>query len=136
MPFQPAYIMGIRELFGDKPIYELLRKGEEHKGHFVIRPGQKDWLPADDWDETSVVSQDGKEVRLVAILAKRSSNGAFKRLLGAIKEAGLKPVVVCPMPDIEIMLRAFGWRYQQHRPAGDALLEEEHWRPPDNFGMT
>lgn len=132
MPFQPAYIEGLAAAFGDLPIYELLRKGEEHKGHWVIKPGQKEWFPADDWDHTSVVSQDGKDVRLVAILAKDDKLGTnvFDKLLSDIKDAGLRPVAVCPLPAIEAELRKRGWHYVMVYPAGDALLGEDHWRPP------
>lgn len=114
-------------LAGRRPIYEQMRDAERERGYRVVIPGEEPWLSADDWVESNVVSVDGAEVRLVAILAKRP--GSFRRLLGALASYGLRPVVVCPVgPIMPAIMKHLGW---QMRTLGSGWDAEEQWRPAD-----
>lgn len=109
-----------------EPIYEQMRAAERERGFRVVIPGEVAWLSADDWHESNVVSVDGAEVRLVAILAKRP--GSFKRLLATLASHGLRPVVVCPVgPIMPAILRHYCW---EKREIGSGWEAEEQWRPP------
>lgn len=109
-----------------RPIYEQMRKQERERGFRVVIPGEERWLSADDWHESNVVSLDGGEVRLVAILSRRP--GSFKRLLASLASHGLRPVVVCPIgPIMPAMMQRYGWIKRELGSGWDA---EEQWRPP------
>jgi len=108
-----------------RPIYEQMREQERERGFRVVIPGEERWLSADDWHESNVVSVDGSEVRLVAILAKR--RGSFRRLLAALASHGLRPVVVCPIgPIMPAIMAHLGW---VKRDIGSGWDAEEQWRP-------
>lgn len=111
-----------------RPIYEQMRAQERERGFRVVIPGDERWLSADDWHESNVVSVDGDEVRLVAILAKRP--GSFRRLLASLASHGLKPVVVFPVgPIMPAILAHYGW---VKREIGSGWDMEEQWRPLTN----
>lgn len=115
-----------------RPIYEQMREQERERGFRVVIPGEERWLSADDWHESNVVSLDGSEVRLVAILAKRP--GSFRRLLGTLASYGLKPVVVCPIgPIMPAIMKHYGW---VKRELGSGWDAEEQWRPPHSVTTT
>jgi hypothetical protein len=117
----------LRLLSGDDPA-AMLRETEVAKGYRLVPVGSVSWLPAEDWGKDDVVTTNGIEVRLVAIKAKQPRNGAFTRLLAALLAARLTPVVVCPMDDMEGVLRRWGWK---HREIGvDFDTREDQWRPP------
>lgn len=102
------------------PIVEAMRTEERDAGHTVVRPGERPWLPAEDWSASCVVSEAGREVRIVAVIALRP--GSFRRLVAACEASGLVPVVVCPIgPIMPAMLRRWRW-------TPDAFGLE--WRPP------
>ncbi len=105
---------------------DIMRADERAKGYRVVLPGEVPWLPAEDWHQTIVVSIDGKRVRLVAILASRPGNGAFRRLVAAIQAAGLIPVVIEPTREMRETLTRWRWK---RRYAGYGFETEEHWRP-------
>lgn len=129
MPFHPDMIEGMVRKFGNMPIWELLRRYEMEMGNFVILPGQREWFPAADWDETSVISIDGDEVRIHSLLSRhRGIPGMLKRFEGSLKDAGLSPVFINPMKDVEEMLRASGWRFTI---VGEFPVIEYRWRPAD-----
>lgn len=128
MPVSPAHLeklitqvsMGLR-------MEDIMRDDERKAGHQVVKPGEVTWLPAEDWEETVVVSvQDGKIVRLVAILARNPGNGAFRRLIHSIHDAGLIPCVVAPTIEMRATLKRWGWKGQHH---GHRWTSEEHWKP-------
>ncbi|GIK47970.1 MAG: hypothetical protein BroJett013_06670 [Alphaproteobacteria bacterium] len=109
-----------------RPIYERMRAAERERGYRVVLPGEERWLPADDWHGSVVVSLDGAEVRLVAILALRA--GSFRRLLAALASHGLRPVVICPIgPIMPALMQRYGW---VRRDVGRGWDREEQWRPP------
>ena len=105
---------------------DIMKADERSAGYTVVVPGEVQWLPADDWDPTIVVSIDGKRVRLVAILAKRPGNGAFRRLVAAIRAANLVPHVIAPTHEMRATLKRWGWRM---RIRGARFDLEEIWHP-------
>lgn len=108
------------------PIWEIMREDERKRGNSVIVPGDMPWLPADDWDSTVVVSQRGKEVRLIALLAKHPGAGAFHRMVGKIRSSGLTPVIIAPSREMAATMRRWGW---YRRYVGSGFTQEEQWRP-------
>lgn len=108
-----------------RAIYEQMRDAERERGFRVVIPGEERWLSTDDWHESGVVSVDGAEVRIVAVLAKRT--GSFRRLLASLASFGLKPVVVCPIgPFMPAIMKHYGW---VKRELGSGWELEEQWRP-------
>jgi hypothetical protein len=99
-------------------------------GRAVVQPGSI-WpfdFPKADWVFPTVVSHDGREVFIVAILAQEPGNGAFRRLIGNIRGAGLTPVVVCPVGAImPAILKRWGW---VERIVGNGWEAVDEWRPP------
>jgi hypothetical protein len=119
-----------RLMAGDDPA-AMMREAEVHKGYRLVPVGSVRWLSLEDWGANNVVSTDGHEVRLVAIGAKRPHTGAFKRLVAAIEAAGYRPVIVCPLFEMERIMRSWGWK---RREVGVEFDErEEQWRPPSHW---
>jgi hypothetical protein len=84
-------------------------------------------IPVDDWVENSVISLNGKEVRLVIVSAKHERSGAFTRLLAEIERAGLTPVICAPIGRVMPMLmRKWGWIESVR---GEGFMRCEEWRP-------
>lgn len=109
-----------------RPIYEQMREAERERGFHVVVPAKNFWLDADDWDASCVVSVDHREVRIVAVLAKR--HGSFRRLVASLEALGLTPVVICPIgPIMPAILAHYGW---VKRAIGSGWELEEQWRPP------
>ncbi len=115
----------------DQPMWQHLRELEMHHGNFIILPGQCEWFPTKDWDDSAVLSiangHNGKEVRIIAPIPKRGSHGSLKRLMGGIKEAGLVATFISPTKRVRQMLKAKGWRFVR---AGLFPYDEEVWREP------
>lgn len=107
-------------------IEDMMRADETAAGRVVVRPGDRPWFSADDWDPTVVVSIDGKVVRLIAILARRQGYGAFRRLVTAIRNAGLTPCIICPTNEMRATMQRWNWR---RRDVGDGIDREERWYP-------
>lgn len=120
------YLMSLINKLDIMPIWEIMRENEREAGNEVIVPGSVDWLPAVDWDPTIVVSRRGRDVRLIAILAANPGNGAFRRLVAAIQEAGLVPVIIAPSLEMRETVRRWGW---YRRYVGSGFEQEEQWRP-------
>lgn len=100
-------------------------------GRQPIQPGATEPFdfPAADWTFPQVVSLDGREVRLVAILANAPGNGAFRRLIANIRAAGLAPVVIAPVGVVmPAIMERWGWR-QTIIGSGWEVFDE--WRPDD-----
>ncbi len=120
-------IAQVIEAMDGRPMWEIMRRDEVAKGNSVIVPGDAPWLSADDWDPTIIVSQSGKEIRLIAILAKQPGTGAFKRTVAGILGADLVPVVIEPLGSMSVILKRWGW---SKRIVGSGFMErEEQWRP-------
>lgn len=105
---------------------EAMRECERAVGNTVIRAGERPWFPADDWSPGDVVSIDGGEVRIVAIVAKRPRSGALSRMLCGITLAGLRPAIVEPMDDMVTILSRWGWEPSW---AGEGFGRQAIWRP-------
>jgi hypothetical protein len=116
----------IAALASGRRVYEVMREDERRAGRTVIVPGDVEWLPAADWDETVVVSLDGQQVRLIAILAKNPGNGAFRRLIAAICAAELVPIISTPTNEMRETLKRWGWKGKIH---GWGEQSEELWKP-------
>jgi hypothetical protein len=114
-----------------RPIHEVMRDDERQAGRRVVVPGDEPWLSASDWNPTVVVSIDGDRVRLVAILAASPGNGALRRTIAGIAEAGLTPVIVEPTREMRETCRRWGWA-QEH--IGVGFMSEEHWSPASPSG--
>lgn len=108
------------------PIWEIMREDEASAGHEIILPGAVPWLPAEDWDETVVVSRAGNTVRLVAILAKNPGTGAFRRLIAALAQARLHPVIVAPTREMAATCQRMGWHCTVYGRGDDTV---QHWEP-------
>lgn len=112
---------------GRVPAWKILADAETARGFTIVRVGSVPWLPAADWHANDCVSLAGKDVRIVAVAARRPRTGALGRLVAGITAAGLQPVVICPFPDTKAILTKWGWR---GRHVGDSFeTREEQWRP-------
>lgn len=101
---------------------------EENRGHRVVRPGDRDWLPKADWCDETICSISGPLARLVLLVARHPRKGAFTRLLAAVRAAGLYPVVASPTGSFEAYLVASGWRQEI---VGTGFLRDDLWHPPE-----
>lgn len=112
-----------------RPIHQQMWDAEIAAGRRVLLAGLSPILPICDWEPTSVVSQESDEVRLILLHAKRIGGGAFKRALAAIREAGLRPVVVGPIgPIMPAMMKRWGW---VETIIGEGWDAQDEWRPPE-----
>ena len=66
-----------REELGEK-----IRADEVKRGFSII--DQARWLDPNDWDRWTIVTQDGRRIRLVALSARNPRTGAFTRLIDRI----------------------------------------------------
>lgn len=106
---------------------EAIAENEAAHGYEVVRPGQADWLPLDDWRPKCVCSIDGMFARLVLIDAKRPGTGALTRLLAALKAQSLIPCVVDPTAELARTLQRRNWKC---RPHGSTFEDrEDRWFP-------
>ena len=76
----PEIAMEITKMVATSPEQRLI-DGERAQGFDVIRPGEVDWLPVSGWLPATIVSTDGKRVRLVALMARKPGGGAFLKLV-------------------------------------------------------
>lgn len=120
------YLSELFDRLGTMPIHDIMRDDERKAGNEILVPGDVEWLPADDWHETVVVSRRAKEIRLIAILATRPNGGAFRRLIHGILDAGLVPVIIAPSLEMQATMRRWGWH---RRVAGSGFQQEDQWRP-------
>lgn len=108
----------------------LMIESEVAAGRKPVQPGATvpfDF-PADDWVSPAVVSIDGDEVRIIAILAQRIGGGSFRRLIDNIIAAGLRPVVVEPVGTImPAIMKRWGWRGRRVGGGWESCVE---FRPP------
>lgn len=114
-------------------IEDIMREEERAAGRQVVVPGEVGWLSADDWHHTVVVSIDGSDVRLVAILALRPGSGALTRTVAGILSAGLRPVIVEPTREMRATCQRWGWLVERH---GKGFDGEERWMPTPTTGGT
>jgi hypothetical protein len=114
----------------------LMIQDEIKAGRAVMQPGSVwpfEFIEAD-WHFPAVVSHDGREVRIVAILALHPGNGAFRRLVDNITGAGLAPVVVEPVGVVmPAIMKRWKWRGST-RGVGENTVNE--WRPPARPCLT
>src|SRR6185369_14000824 len=104
---------------------------EKERGFEIVETGSVPWLPAADWPNDIVITQKGKEIRIVAIYAKRPGNGAFRRLITAIIQAGMVPVIVTPVHEMRDTMKRWGWK--QKLTGTNFHDREETWHPSEDF---
>lgn len=122
----PAVFETLASRLAHAPIHEIMRQDVVSEGGVVVLPGSVSWMPAEDWAETDVIGRFGKEIRIIAIIARQPGTGAFRRLVAGIEEAGFRPVVVEPFAQMQAILRRWGWRA---RVVGKGVHRQEQWRP-------
>ena len=103
--------------------YRLLVESEQKAGCRILKTGDVPWLQAADWRGEPVITLRGLEVRIVAVWASEQGKGTFKRLVRAIQDAGLKPVVVAPFHHMQAILERWGWK-------ATVVSGDDEWRPP------
>jgi hypothetical protein len=92
---------------------ENLKRWERERGTEVIEVGSVSWLPSDDWPSDVVISKLGNDIRIVLIAALEPGSGAFSRLINGIVTAGLRPIVVCPSPEMQSIVSRWGWQCKE-----------------------
>jgi hypothetical protein len=128
MGISSGYLTSLLDRMQSMPIEEIMRQDERERGNRVVKPGDEPWLLETDWPDHIVISVTSKrEVRIIAIIAKKPGAGAFTRLVGLIRSAGLVPVVLAPSNEMRTTLRRWRWR---QRYVGHGFDSEEQWRPP------
>lgn len=101
-----------------------IRQCELDQGFTLVTEAK--WFLIDDWSERTIISQDGKRIRLVALEARRPGSGAFTRLIGLIFAAGLTPVLVEPND----MLTSWCHRHNfRHKRVGQGKHRANIWYP-------
>lgn len=108
-------------------IPEMMRADERSSQREVVMPGDVPWLPAADWHRDTVVSVKGHIVRLVLLRASNPGHGALKRLVSAIKDHGLRPVIIEPTIELQKTLLRWGWRGRYY---GSGITSETRWKAP------
>lgn len=118
----------IREALIGPPIWLKMRADELARGHYIMPVGSAPFLSTDDWKPEACVSIADGEVRIVLIEAREPGTGAFRRLVEGITDAGLRPVVVCPLDHMKAILKRWGWQVTE---VGSTFYDrEDQWRPP------
>lgn len=107
-------------------VAERMRRNEEAAGFTPVGVGSVPWLSTESWHPGSVVSTDGKRVRLVALLAKRPGEGGLLRTVIGILAAGLTPVIVEPNDRLAATLKRWGWK---RRRIGRGFESQNLWYP-------
>ena len=110
-------------------VADYMRDDERSAGNVVVLPGSEPWLSLEDWDPSIVVSRRGKEIRLVALLARHPGQGALRRTVTGIIGAGLVPIIVEPSAEMRATVKRWRWK---RRLIGSSFEDrEEHWLPKD-----
>lgn len=108
-----------------KEIMTAILNGETGQGYFPVT-WTEPWLNRAEWSEWTIITMDDNRVRLVALDARIKGAGAFTRLVSAIREAGLIPVVVEPMGRLEDWCKKHGWK---ERMVGSGEYRQRLWYP-------
>lgn len=94
---------------GGDPVAAIV-DNERERGFEVVRPGDRPWFRAADWQAASVASIDGKRARLVLLHAFESGRGAMTRTIKGAQDAGLNPVIVDPTHELAATLKRRRWK--------------------------
>jgi hypothetical protein len=119
-------IVNLLALGGGSTLLDDICGLETRKGFKVVRPGDVPWLPRSDWKKSSICSIDDDRVRIVLIEAHYQKTGAFTRLIAALAERRLNPVVVEPHGRLAAKLKSWGWKHRRHGLGDDV---ENIWYP-------
>lgn len=106
----------------------IMLAGEAEAGRKTIWPQHKrrpKWFHPEDWSVWPVLSYDDRELHIVAVASARK--GALSRLIREAGQAGLSPVIVCPIGlAMAAILRK--WKYVRE-VVGEGWEVREEWRP-------
>lgn len=106
-----------------------MRDIEAEQGHTIL---QRDAplafaFSSEDWDADTLLTLNGKDVRIVLTNAVRPGSGAFGRLVRSIQTAGFNPVVISPVgPYMPVIMEKWGWR---EYVVGSGFRRCREWRP-------
>lgn len=103
----------------------VMCEDEIARGFSPVALDSRPWFLSKHWHE-SVIIENGKEIRIIAIQVKYPKEGAFKKMIEGIKADGLAPVVVCPFSDMLAIMKKWGWVKTVIN--GSFLDREEQWR--------
>jgi hypothetical protein len=115
----------IREVMGlsRAELGERMRSTELEQGFTIV---DAQWIDWNDWMESTIITQDGKRIRLVALEAREPGKGAFTRLIAKIWKAGLIPVIVEPNRSLTDWCLRHDYRC---RRIGKGRFAHEVWYP-------
>jgi len=105
----------------------VMRRREEALGYQPLNFGDYFWLKEVDWDGPVVISQDGNKIRIVAVISADPGNGIFGTMISDICASGFRPVVIAPLPQMQSILKRWGWRSMV--TGGTFGDRETHWWP-------
>lgn len=112
-----------------------MRDLELAKGFIPLEYGAVSPMPflKEEWHDGVLSRDEGrKEIRIVAIFAKRDGRGSLTRLVAAIGRAGYQPVIVEPI-GLQMPAILLHWRWHKTvAEYGNEVVEE--WRP-SGFGF-
>jgi len=108
-----------REELGDK-----IKATEVAQGFSIVETAR--WLDPEDWDRWTIVSQDHRRIRLVALSARIPYSGAFTRLIDRIVCEQMVPVVVEPNEFLTAWCRKHWFR---KRSSGRGQFKATIWYP-------
>lgn len=106
-----------------------MRDLEMERGRTEVQPSKLLVFPytLQDFDEDTLLTREGNDIRIVIVNVRHPGKGAFGRLVRGISAAGLNPVVVAPVgPHMPAILAKWGW--VQHI-IGIGFERENLWRP-------
>ncbi|GAB3283054.1 hypothetical protein GCM10027347_59750 [Larkinella harenae] len=106
-------------------------QSELDRGYTLIKCGERRWYHPAEWIE-GVITQDGNNVRIVAILAIYQRVGSFSRMMDSISFDGHRAVVVNPTPQLINILKSWRWKCRIVRHGDNGAVKEylwaRHWR--------
>ena len=87
--------------------YPPYLKDRDREG--MIKPGDVDWFPKEDWLDHSYIWGKRDNVWISAVAARHPRSGALRRLFTAILASGRKIVVPTPLSDMPAILVHMGF---------------------------
>jgi hypothetical protein len=103
---------------------EQIKATERAQGFTIVETAR--WLDPEDWDRWTIVSQDCRRIRLVALSARIPYSGAFTRLIDRIVCETMVPVVVEPNEFLQAWCRKHWFR---KRSCGQGRFKQTIWYP-------
>lgn len=117
------YLRSLATLSRDE-IGARMMNSEREQGYTRVR--EAGWLDWNEWDRHTLITQDGKRIRLVALQAKEPGTGAFNRLVQRIFAHNLIPVLVEPNQSLVDWCHRHDFRSKR---IGRGRYKHEIWYP-------